>query len=96
MCSCDPQSGAEDRALLGSNPSAVPAQGQGATLYLYYVAFSSILSLAQRAKSQGPGDRVPGTTEEYTTIGLAIVAISRVALRMLMRLGLEGAVRPDP
>jgi hypothetical protein len=46
----------EDRALLGSNPSAAAAQGQEATLSLRHVAFPSLLPLAQCDKSQGPGD----------------------------------------
>jgi hypothetical protein len=54
---------AEDRALLGSNPSAVTTQGQGRRGHSTTSPCPLILSLAQSAKSQGPGDSVPRTTE---------------------------------
>jgi hypothetical protein len=52
--------GAEDRALLGSNPSAATAQGQGRRGLCTASPSSPTLLLVQCGKSQGSGDSVPG------------------------------------
>jgi hypothetical protein len=56
--------GAEDRALVGSNPSAVLAQGQEGRRCSYTASPDPlILFLAQSEKSQGSGDSVPSGTQ---------------------------------
>ena len=55
-----PGAAAEDRALLGSNPSAAAAQGQVATWLLYYVAVSPVSCLWPKAENpRGLGTASP-------------------------------------
>jgi len=58
-----PRSHPDDRALLGNNLSAAPAQEQGRRCTYTTSPFPLNLPLAQSAKSQGPGDSVPRTIE---------------------------------
>jgi hypothetical protein len=54
-----PTAGAEDKPLLGSKPSADSGARPGWGSKLEPQRFSSKLGWHERAKSQGPGDRVP-------------------------------------
>jgi hypothetical protein len=54
---------AEDRALLGSNPSAARAKGQGRRCIYIASPYPLLLSLVQCGKSQGFGDSVPRSTK---------------------------------
>jgi hypothetical protein len=75
---------AEDRAPLGSNPSAATTQGQGRRCVDTTSPCPPILLLAQSGKSQGPGDSVPRRTQMNRRAD-GSGSSGRVALRVLMR-----------